>query len=713
MKYFFLIIILAGYFSDAHCQNINSKPEYALPFCDTAGILFAGGTNVPDAFPVKTGCLDESPNPAWFYMRVDVTGSMKFTISSNPDRDIDFIAWGPFQTLNLTNMSQYNIQNQVDCSYDPSSVEVIDFPNAQKGEYYIVLITNYSNDPNTINFKQTGGTGSTDCDLLIASSSSPVCEGQKIRLSTGLDSTKTSFLWTGPNGFTSIKPNPEILNASSLNQGKYTLLAKQSGKEITSGVWVFVNPIQSPLVTGDTLVCSGKTSLLTANGGPYQTYLWKNKSGLVVSAKDSVSVPPGIYTVTVSSENGCSRVSDEIQVSQREPVLPVIKPGLPLHICGNDTLSLYTTKNYASYEWSNGAKTQKIIISAPGYYKVQVTDEFGCRGGSAGHQITGSNPKADILGKAGFCSKDSILLTSNPGYPTYRWVKGNDTLGSSQNYMYRGEKITLLIKDTFGCKDSSSFSSTPYPEPIPLIDGIKTFCGNESIILTGNSGNVQYRWIKGKDTLGYSQKFVSGGGEITLLVRNQFGCSDAKTISLNPLPRPKADFTLEPADAKVNSPIMFNNNSIAGQGDIISGYFWIFNPPGANSSQKNPTYTFSEAGEKNITLIISGANGCKDTIAKTLLVSDYDEEKGKDPIEVFNVITPNGDEFNQYFEIKNIENFPGNIITILDRWGDVVFQKENYKNNWDGENLPGGTYFYILSLPDFPVMKGSLTIIRN
>ncbi len=70
--------------------------------------------------------------------------------------------------------------------------------------------------------------------------------------------------------------------------------------------------------------------------------------------------------------------------------------------------------------------------------------------------------------------------------------------------------------------------------------------------------------------------------------------------------------------------------------------------------------------------------------------------------------SPNGDGVNDLFVIRGIDNFPNNQLTIINRWGNVVFKAQDYKNNWDGksseglrfgsDDLPQGTYFYILDL---------------
>ena len=70
--------------------------------------------------------------------------------------------------------------------------------------------------------------------------------------------------------------------------------------------------------------------------------------------------------------------------------------------------------------------------------------------------------------------------------------------------------------------------------------------------------------------------------------------------------------------------------------------------------------------------------------------------------------SPNDDGVNDYFEIVGIDNYPGNKLWIYNRWGNLLFKTENYKNTWNGtsnvsgiyigKRVPAGTYFYVLDL---------------
>ncbi|RZK51315.1 MAG: DUF11 domain-containing protein, partial [Pedobacter sp.] len=89
---------------------------------------------------------------------------------------------------------------------------------------------------------------------------------------------------------------------------------------------------------------------------------------------------------------------------------------------------------------------------------------------------------------------------------------------------------------------------------------------------------------------------------------------------------------------------------------------------------------------------------------------------GKD-LFIPNLFTPNGDGNNDRFEIRGLDQFPDNELVIVNRWGNEVFRTKNYQNNWTGEGLNEGTYYYLLKAKnnadtEYRVLKGWVTLIR-
>ena len=68
------------------------------------------------------------------------------------------------------------------------------------------------------------------------------------------------------------------------------------------------------------------------------------------------------------------------------------------------------------------------------------------------------------------------------------------------------------------------------------------------------------------------------------------------------------------------------------------------------------------------------------------------------PIVLCDIITRNGDGFNDFLEIRNLELYDNTRLTIYNRWGGVVHRATNYQNDWDGGNVPDGVYFYVVEI---------------
>jgi gliding motility-associated-like protein len=90
-----------------------------------------------------------------------------------------------------------------------------------------------------------------------------------------------------------------------------------------------------------------------------------------------------------------------------------------------------------------------------------------------------------------------------------------------------------------------------------------------------------------------------------------------------------------------------------------------------------------------------------------------------DKVLVFKGISPNGDGRNDVWHIIGIEQFPNNSVQVFNRWGNLVLDQKGYTNadawngQWDGKDLPDGTYFYVIALGgNAGNLSGWLQILR-
>ncbi|MDR1197931.1 MAG: hypothetical protein LBK94_02810, partial [Prevotellaceae bacterium] len=293
----------------------------AAPFCTDNKYQFPAATDV--AGLGRLGCLVTTPNPAWYWMQIDDPGYLEITITSH--YDVDFIAWGPFTDLNdacqnfspacpvdcpnnTSGDAHYPYGDIADCSYDRREFEVCHIYNAQHGEVYLLLITNFSNNVTNINFQQTGGEASTNCGIVTppVTNNGPLCEGDSLLLTVTSPVAGAAYSWTGPNGWTSAQQNPVIYNVTTADAGTYTLVISANGEvgdPETTDVVISTYPVAAISPDSGTVTCSQSVTL-TASGGV--TYSWSNGSSVVGNSAELVVADAGTYTVTVTNEGGCS-----------------------------------------------------------------------------------------------------------------------------------------------------------------------------------------------------------------------------------------------------------------------------------------------------------------------------------------------------------------------------------------------------------------------
>lgn len=148
------------------CSAANSLCNaLGQPFVNTfQGITAEPGNNY--------GCLGSQPNPTWFYLPVSSSGNLQFLIQQSSDinfstsnLDVDYICYGPFTSL--SNACNVPMNNIVNCSYSASATETLTIPNAIAGQYYLIMVTNFSAQPGFIKINQTAGSSAAlDCSGL-------------------------------------------------------------------------------------------------------------------------------------------------------------------------------------------------------------------------------------------------------------------------------------------------------------------------------------------------------------------------------------------------------------------------------------------------------------------------------------------------------------------------------------------------------------------
>jgi len=145
-----------------------------------------------------------------------------------------------------------------------------------------------------------------------------------------------------------------------------------------------------------------------------------------------------------------------------------------------------------------------------------------------------------------------------------------------------------------------------------------------------------------------------------------------------------------------------------------TNFEWETSCGAMNISQTDNLYNFCSANvpasclDGVITLYGTASNACGSSTASYQIIANACQ------LIIPDVFTPNGDGINDSFEILGLENYTSARLLIFDRWGGKVFESDNYANTFNGDDLPEGTYFYVLELPygTNPEIEGNITLLR-
>ncbi len=568
-------------------QNPNATCEASEAFCSSDLITFSAGTGPGSGTPAQIGpdygCLNEQPNPAWFYMQAETDGQMIIEMSSVPSNDIDFIMWGPFDHPTEPCDGQLTGDKIVSCSYSPDPVEICTVNNAQAGEFYILMITNFSNDPCEITFEQTNvgqpGAGTSNCNIVFECSIVALTANPSA-CSNGFYSVSGQVSFTNPpaTGVLNVKDittgkqtniyppfeSPENYTISSINcdGGNHTITAKFTDSLACNMNITYAAPgIPCPIgtISGGGAICDDGTAATVeiglSDGTPPYSFQY---------SIDNVPQPPVMwyngpfpYEINTFTEgwfrldsvwdSQCSTgpIQDSVEVDFL--VLPNPDIGDNETICSNDSLLLDAGAGMASYLWSTGATTQQIWVHLPATYSVTVESFDGCTNSDDMILNVIGAPEVNLGNDTAFCSGDTLLLTAPPGMKTYTWQDGSgqQTMEAFSTDMYW---VEVLSYD--GCTDRDEIVVTVHTTPDPQISGEDTLCielgGGIFLYETPEVPGNNYLWefINGipqspTDMFRiYLEYSVPGTDWIKVLEQSGFGCQGRDSLFIEIAPKP-------------------------------------------------------------------------------------------------------------------------------------------------------------------------------
>ncbi|WP_299250129.1 gliding motility-associated C-terminal domain-containing protein [uncultured Lacinutrix sp.] len=614
--------------------------------CDTTENLCPGGDDLYtfNTIGITPGlgsidCLGSSPNPTFSIVEIGTSGDIDiemvqntaFDALGNPigdELDVDYAVWGPFSAGDdYCSGGDYPSTPVFACSYSAAAVENFIITGAVAGDIYIVLITNFDQDPGIIQINQTN-----------------------------------------------LDPNNPDPNAGTLS-GEIEV-------DIISADAVFIDEDNDETTPSIANLCGFDSIVLEADSPFADAYEWY-VNGILDTTLTSSSI-----TVTESNTYAVTAYDNQCMGNDTKTVVVNLYQSATVNIVPQDEVSITTCDDESGdgVEDFNLNGLSSIILNAPGQ---DPNDFLVTYHATLNDAQTGNNALVSPYSAA-----DGTII--------FVRVEDVDSVGSGSGCASTNTSFELVVlgalPDITGVNDLELCDDESR-------DGVEEFNleQNTSVVLNGQDPTVfvvtyhasQADADAGVNALVSPYSNTSSTQTIFVRIQNNAASDCYKTTTFNIIVKdvPSTTFdagTVYEVCPNANAPI-------------------ILAPTADNYTESEVTIQWFYEG-----VVIPGETGL--TLDTVLLAGDYEimvtfnaagaQCTSTEEVTVYELescvipqgISPNGDGLNDTFDLSS---FDVQILTIFNRNGVKVYEKTNYTNEWygqssDGDELPVGTYYYVM-----------------
>ena len=515
-----------------------------------------------------------------------------------------------------------------------------------------LTLVNSTNAPITYQYILTadallGVCGSADTAMITVSPSvtagftaTTVCRGLLTQF-TNTSVNGLTYLWDFGDNTSSTLINPSHMYATAGNYNVQLVAIPFLGCNDTITIPVTVHP--KPVADfSATSVCfplaTAFTDLTTIS--PPTTWSWSLGDGSTDLTQNPVHnyTGSGNFNVDffVNDANGCKDT-----ITKPVPVYPQVLTNFQTNNVCYGTSAVFTDMSNTPttiHGWSFGDGNTSTLASPthmygnPGTYTVTLIGESvnGCKDTSTQQIVIYVKPASNFIAPNTCFGKVTPFSDASGGGAQWNWNFGDGTTSALQSpthtYGSTGPKqVTLLITSIEGCKDTMSKVVDIYENPVATFNAIDG-CVVDAVQFNFTGGNGTgtigtYSWNFGDGQMDVSQSpthsYVTPGPyTVSLVIIDNFGCSDTIQKGITTYPMPQALFTV-PNDCEETS-IAFTNLSTVATGSIVQ-QTWSF---GDNNSSGllNPAHTYDNAGIFPVILTVKTDHNCTNTYALPITV---------------------------------------------------------------------------------------------
>ncbi len=505
--------------------------------------------------------------------------------------------------------------------------------------------------------------------------------------------------------------------------------------------------------------CLNTGQTLTHNETNYQSYSWyklnKNGEQWLATDIDYPATEPGSYKLELVDVNGCQKSDTTVVILNP---FPDIDLGDDRTACEMEYLVITAQGDFASYKWNDDASlnTNELLVTTAGKYKVEVTNTVGCVAADSVEINVQPAPQLDLGPDVTLCPGLTHSLSAPAGY-SYLWSNGS----VDQNIVVEDGRHALKITDNNGCSSTDTVTVSYFPQVVVDLGEDEYICPVLGAIELDAGDFVSYEWQNGEVTRTIRGEISDTVNIVNVVDAN--GCRGFDTKMVKHLSEPEIE--------------LLNDTSICSVDSLLLSVDWTYNNIQWSTGEQYPEIWVSNPGIYSV-LVNDGCFYLADTmemvVVPTPIIASLDTsiyaqvvlypQGGTEPYQysindgfyqndnvfrnlengeyIFNVmdvngcmvseivnindnldleipkfITPNGDGYNDTWEITGLDRLPESIISIYDRYGKLLHKYSATDPGWDGKYLgkpmKSDDYWYVIELvPLGKHLKGNLTLKR-
>jgi gliding motility-associated-like protein len=456
---------------------------------------------------------------------------------------------------------------------------------------------------------------------------------------------------------------------------------------------------------------TGAVDITMAGGTAPYTYNWSNGA----SSEDIASVLAGSYYLTVTDSKACIYV-DSATISQPASALVANASATQVKCNGGTDGTVTSTVSGGvspyTYLWSDGSTDNEIIGTPAGTYNLTVTDANGCTSftgttvGEPSQALVVTPSITDVQCYGGNDGKVVITMTGGVPPYAYNWGNQNEILlnhfSETITGLDQGEYF-IRVTDRNGCKNEQ-YLTINQPQQVVIQDTVTdVLCFADStgaidISVVGGTPTYTYLWSNGTS----SEDAVNlPSGTYIVLVKDAHACEYRDTAVVSQPQKLDLHYEIQGISCEDQADAAITVEVYGG----AQPYLYTWSTGSVESSIENlkpATYT----------LEITDGNGCN--LDYTFVIHESEVKC----VQIPNTITPNGDNYNDTWVIRNLDLYPNASVKIFNKWGNLVYASTGSYKPWDGtyygKPLPSEVYYYVIVLgnTDNDEYTGTITIIR-